>query len=49
MADTALRATYCETCCKVLCHNICVLVQATHELKIEPIFVTEIRPVPKMG
>ncbi len=27
-----------EALCKVLCHNICVLVQATHELEIEPIF-----------
>ncbi len=24
-----------EVLCKVLCHNICVLVQATHELGIE--------------
>jgi len=28
-----------EALCKVLAHNICVLVQATHELGIEPIFV----------
>jgi hypothetical protein len=27
-----------EALCKVLAHNICVLVQATHELVIEPIF-----------
>ncbi len=27
-----------EALCKVLCHNICVLVQATHELVIEPKF-----------
>ena len=27
-----------EALCKVLCHNICVLVQATHELGIEPAF-----------
>jgi transposase len=27
-----------EALCKVLAHNICVLVQATHELGIEPIF-----------
>jgi hypothetical protein len=37
-----------EALCKVLAHNICVLIQAIHELKIEPIFVTEIRPVPKI-
>jgi hypothetical protein len=28
-----------EALCKVLCHNICVLVQAMHELGIEPRFV----------
>lgn len=27
-----------EVLCKVLCHNICVLVQAIHELGIEPVF-----------
>jgi transposase len=27
-----------EVLCKVLCHNICVLVQAMHELGIEPSF-----------
>ncbi len=27
-----------EALCKVLAHNICVLVQATHELGIEPAF-----------
>ena len=27
-----------EVLCKVLCHNICVLVQAIHELGIEPSF-----------
>ena len=27
-----------EALCKVLCHNICVLVQAIHELGIEPSF-----------
>ncbi len=25
-----------EVLCKVLCHNICVLIQAMHELGIEP-------------
>lgn len=29
-----------EALCKVLAHNICVLVQATHELGIEPVFFT---------
>ena len=27
-----------EALCKVLANNICVLVQATHELGIEPVF-----------
>lgn len=27
-----------EVLCKVLCHNVCVLVQAIHELGIEPVF-----------
>src|SRR5215211_2803819 len=27
-----------EALCKVLCHNLCVLVQAIHELSIEPTF-----------
>lgn len=38
-----------EALCKVLAHNICVLVQATHELSIEPIFCAEIRPAQKFG
>ncbi len=27
-----------EALCKVLAHNLCVLVQAMHELGIEPVF-----------
>jgi hypothetical protein len=27
-----------EVLCKILYHNICVLVQAMHELVIEPVF-----------
>ena len=27
-----------ECLCKVLCHNVCVLIQEMHELGIEPIF-----------
>ena len=27
-----------EVLCKVLCHNICVLIQSIYELEIEPIF-----------
>ena len=31
-----------EVLCKVLCHNICVLIQAVHELGVEPIFCADI-------
>lgn len=31
-----------EVLCKVLCHNICVLVQAIHELGIEPNFCAQL-------
>jgi hypothetical protein len=30
-----------ETLCKVLCHNICCLVQAIHELGMAPTFGSE--------
>jgi transposase len=30
-----------EVLCKVLCHNICVLIQSIHELGIEPTFCAE--------
>ena len=32
-----------EVLCKVLCHNICVIIQAIHELGIEPTFGAESR------
>lgn len=32
-----------EVLCKVLCHNMCVIIQAIHELGIEPIFGAESR------
>jgi hypothetical protein len=32
---------------KLLCHNICVLIQAIHELGIEPNFCAEFRPAQK--
>jgi hypothetical protein len=35
-----------ETLCKVLAHNLCVLIQEQHELGIEPIFWKE---APKDG
>jgi hypothetical protein len=27
-----------EMLCKVLCHNLCVIIQAIHKLRIEPTF-----------
>jgi len=38
-----------EAMCKVLAHNICVLIQAMHALNIHPIFSSEIQPEPKMA
>ena len=38
-----------EALCKVLAHNICVLIQAIHGLDIHPIFSSEIQPEPKMA
>jgi hypothetical protein len=29
-----------EALCKILCHNICYLIQAMHELGIRPSFAT---------
>jgi len=37
-----------EALCKILCHNICVLVQAIHELGIEPNFGAESQPALKL-
>jgi hypothetical protein len=34
-----------EVLCKVLYHNLCVLIQATHELRIEPKFEKEVRKI----
>ena len=30
-----------EVLCKVLCHNLCVIIQVMHELGIEPTFAKE--------
>jgi transposase len=38
-----------EALCKVLAHNICVLIHAIHALGIHPIFSSEIQPEPKMA
>lgn len=42
-----------EVLCKVLCHNICVLIQSTYELGLEPTFWQSLEPkaaiTPKMA
>jgi hypothetical protein len=38
-----------EALCKVLCHNICVLIQAIYALNVHPIFSAEIPAAPKMA
>lgn len=35
------RAIVNELLCKVVCHNICVVIQSMYELGIEPTFWTE--------
>jgi hypothetical protein len=40
-AVTAMTAQINEALCKVLCHNLCVVIQSVHELEIEPTFLTE--------
>jgi hypothetical protein len=37
-----------EALCKVLCHNICVLIHAIHALDVEPNFGAESRPALKL-
>ena len=38
-----------EVLCKVLCHNVCVLIQAIHELRIKPKFIRESEAIPSMA
>ncbi len=37
-----------EALCKVLCHNVCVLIRATHDLGIEAAFGSETPLEPKL-
>lgn len=41
LRSKSVTAQYNEALCKVLCHNICVLIQSIYELKIEPTFWSE--------
>jgi hypothetical protein len=34
-----LRGQVNEVLCKIICHNICVVIQEMHELGIDPNFV----------
>ena len=36
-----IAATVNEVLCKVICHNLCVLVQSIYELGIDPVFWKE--------
>jgi len=38
-----------EALCKILAHNVCVLIQAMHALNVHPIFSAEIPAAPKMA
>ena len=41
----SIEAQINEVLCKILAHNICVLIQSLYELGIESIFCTETPPV----
>ena len=32
-----------EVLCKVLCHNLCVIIRAIHELQLDPTFCADLR------
>jgi transposase len=38
-----------EVLCKVLCHNLCVIIQAIHELGIEPTFAKAHEKTPSLS
>jgi transposase len=38
-----------EVLCKVLCHNICCVIQSMYELGIEPTFGAKVNPAPKVS
>ena len=38
-----------EALCKILAHNICVLIQALHALNVHPIFSADIQAAPKIA
>lgn len=44
LRSKTLTAQINEALCKVLCHNLCVVIQSVHELGIEPTFGAEMAP-----
>lgn len=44
LRSRTLTAQINEALCKVLCHNLCVVIQSVHELNIEPEFFECILP-----
>jgi len=42
LRSKSLTAQIDEALCKVLCHNLCVLIQSVHELGIQTTFEAEI-------
>ncbi|HEX2270980.1 MAG TPA: transposase [Pyrinomonadaceae bacterium] len=47
LRSKSLTAQINEALCKVLCHNLCVVIQSVHELGIETTFEAEIAFAPK--
>jgi hypothetical protein len=44
LRSKTLTAQVNEVLCKVLCHNICCLIQSSYELGVEPAFWNEPTP-----
>jgi hypothetical protein len=38
-----------EVLCKILCHNICCVIQSMYELSIEPTFWADTSPIDDVG
>ena len=42
LRSKTLTAQINEALCKVLCHNLCVLIQSAHELGVEAVFTDDL-------
>lgn len=49
LRSKSLTAQINEALCKVLCHNLCVVIQSVHELGIETNFCVVIQSVHELG